>query len=52
MRLTYVRSFFMQTIKVLYLTENRVGDGGTQHLADALKTNKVNTIKSLDTLNS
>ena len=40
-------NFFTQTLTVLNLESNRIGNDGAKHLADALRTNAVNFILSL-----
>ncbi len=33
--------FFVQSVTTLFLRGNQIGDGGTQYVANALKTNEV-----------
>ena len=39
--------FLLQTLSILYLHQNQIGDTGAQHLGDALKTNQVSYFLSL-----
>ena len=39
-----VTSFFLQTLTHLYLYTNQIGDIGAQHIAEALKENRVRKI--------
>jgi hypothetical protein len=44
--LTHTMIYYMQTLRVLNLSNNKTGDLGAQHLADALKQNEVTHITS------